>query len=326
MSDAFSVLNLLDLELPEQNDLKLTCISGKYGLGRKITHAEINRPGLALNGFFEQFAAGRLQLFGKGEQAFLKTIVHQPGWINVQKILAAEIPCCIFTHGEQPLEEFQKDADDHNCPVLVTPLSSSEFSLRALRVLSDVFAPSRTLHGVMVEVYGLGVLLTGESGVGKSETALELIERGHCLVSDDSVKIKRVSGSLLIARAPNNVLGYYIEVRGLGIINVPSLFGISAIKEEKRVALIIELETFRPEAHYERLGTHEDLVDILGVKVPKIKIPIKPGRNIAVLVETAVINQRLKAAGYNAAQYFNYEVQEWLESERIRDLYFTKKQ
>ena len=323
--DKFTVLELLDLVLTEQNDLKLMCLSGKYGLDRVIQHAEINRPGLALNGFFEEFAAGRLQVFGKGEQAFIRTILGKPEWINVRKILAAEIPCCIFTHGHIPPDDFQKDANDHNCPVLTTPLSSSEFNVRVLRVLSDVFAPSSTMHGVMVEVFGVGILLTGESGIGKSETALELIERGHRLVSDDSVRIKRVSGNLLIAKAPNDFLGYYLEVRGLGIVNVPILFGISAIKDQKRVSLIIELEMYDSKKEYERMGMNEDLVDILGVKVPKLKLPIKPGRNIAILIETAAINQRLKSSGYNSAKVFNDNLQQWIESQYARNVYFNKK-
>ncbi len=323
--DSFTVLKLLSLELSEQNDMHLSCISGKYGLGRKITHAEINRPGLALNGFFDEFAAGRLQIFGRGERAFLHSIVNTEGWINVRKILAAEIPCCIFTHGQVPPEEFLKDADEHNCPVLSTPLTSSEFSVRALRVLTEVFAPSKTMHGEMMEVFGVGTLLTGESGVGKTETALELIERGHRLVADDSVKIRRVGGNLLIASASNNFLGHYLEVRGLGIISIPSLFGIGAVKQEKKVSLIVHMEMFDPNQEYDRLGINEESVDILGVKVPKVKIPIKPGRNLAILIETAAINHHMKTFGYNAASIFNQSLQKWQESEKARNIYFSNR-
>lgn len=323
--DAFTVLKLLSLELSEQNDMMLSCISGKYGLGRRITHAEINRPGLALNGFFDEFAAGRLQIFGRGEQAFLRSIVNSDKWINVRKILAAEIPCCIFTNNQKPPQDFLVDADDHKCPVLMTPLSSSEFSVRALRILTEIFAPSKTMHGEMMEVYGIGILLTGESGVGKSETALELIERGHRLVADDSVKIRRVGGNLLIASASNNFLGHYLEVRGLGIISVPSLFGIGAVKQEKKVSLIVHIEMFDSDKEYERLGINEEMIDILDVKVPMVRLPIKPGRNLAILIETAAINYHLKTYGYNSASIFNQSLQKWQESEKARNTYFNNR-
>ncbi len=326
MINRFTVLDFLDLDLPEYNNLEMTCLAGRKGLTRNISHPELNRPGLALNGFFEEFAAGRLQIFGKGESAFLSSIRTDESWLNVQKILAAEIPCCIFTHNIKPNERFIAGADEHSCPVLMTPLNSSEFSARAIRALSDIFAPQKTLHGVMVEVFGMGILLTGESGVGKSETALELIERGHRLVCDDAVSIRRLGGNLLVGKAVNELLGYHLEVRGLGIINVAELFGVASVKEQKRVAMVIELELFDPNKEYDRLGTHEIKFDILGVEIPKLKLPVKPGRNLSILIETAAMNHRLKASGVHSARQFAQNLSAWLESENARSVYFGKKQ
>lgn len=326
MSAKFTVLSLLESDLPKYSDLSLQCIAGKYGVNRLIRNPEINRPGLALNGFFEEFAAGRLQIFGKGEQAFLASIEGTERWINVRKILAAEIPCCIFTHGRKPVEAFLRDADEHHCPVLVTPLSSSEFSVRVLRLLSEVFAPQETIHGVMLEVFGMGVLLKGDSGVGKSEAALELIERGHRLVCDDAVLVRRLGGNLLMARGVNEQLATHLEVRGLGIINVPSLFGIAAIKDQKRINLVIELEIHDPNQEYDRLGIADAKEVILGVEVPKVTIFLKPGRNAAILIETAAIQQRLKNAGYDAAKLFNREFQRQMESRNAFKVYFEEHQ
>jgi len=294
----FTVLDLLDLDLKEQNALDLRCIGGRKGLAREITTPDLNRPGLALSGFYESFAWQRLQIFGRGENAYLKMLADQGKTDVLQKLFAYPMPCCIFTHNLGPGKEFFAAAESADCPVLQTDLSSSEFSSRVIRVLSDIFAPQTTIHGVLVEVYGIGILLMGDSGVGKSETALELVERGHRLVADDVVEIRCVNGSILMGQGANKVIGHHMEIRGLGIINVTHLFGVGAIRDKKQIQLVCGLEEWDSNKVYDRIGTEEMTTEILGVRVPKLEIPVKPGRNIPIIIETAAMNERLKKMGY----------------------------
>ncbi len=220
----FTVLDLLSLDLKEQNALDLRCIGGRKGLSREITTPDLNRPGLALSGFYESHAWNRLQIFGRGENAYLRMLDEAGRTDNIKKLFEYPMPCCIFTHNLTPGKSFFDAAEAGDCPVLQTDLPSSEFSSRVIRVLSDIFAPQTTIHGVLVEVYGIGILLIGDSGVGKSETALELIERGHRLVADDVVDIRCVNGSILMGQGANKVIGHHMEIRGLGIINVTHPF------------------------------------------------------------------------------------------------------
>jgi len=322
----FSVLNLLDLDLKEHNALNLKCIAGRKGLGRPLLQADLNRPGLALSGFFDDFAFQRIQVFGRGEWAYLSRLAEQDDWDAVERIFSFQIPCCIFTNEAKPHPRFLEIAEEHKVPILQTELSSSDFSLRVIRALSNIFAPRKTIHGVLLEVSGMGVLLLGESGVGKSETALELIERGHRLVCDDAVEIRCVSGNILMGQATNTLLGHHLEVRGVGIINIGQMFGIRAIREKKQIQIVIELELWDKAKDYERLGTHGESQEILGVHLPFMKIPVKPGRNMAILVETAAMNERLKKLGIFSAQEFNQNVIKWLESENARSIYLQKNQ
>ena len=222
----FTVLDLLNLELREHNALNLRCIGGRKGLGREISLPDLNRPGLALSGFFDAFAFQRIQVFGRGEYAYLEKLEREGEIVTAERIFEFEMPCCIFTHSLAPQADFLAAAEAANCPILQTDLSSSEFVSRILRVLSDIFAPKTSIHGVLVEVYGIGILLTGDSGVGKSETALELIERGHRLVADDVVEIRCVNGNYIMGQGANKIVGHHMEIRGLGIINVTHLFGV----------------------------------------------------------------------------------------------------
>lgn len=320
----FTVLDLLDLDLKEQNALDLRCIGGRKGLSREITTPDLNRPGLALSGYYESFAWNRLQIFGRGENAYLKMLDEEGRTDNLQKLFAYPMPCCIFTHNLAPGKSFYAAAEAADCPILQTDLPSSEFSSRVIRVLSDIFAPQTTIHGVLVEVYGIGILLIGDSGVGKSETALELIERGHRLVADDVVDIRCVNGSILMGQGANKVIGHHMEIRGLGIINVTHLFGVGAIRDKKQVQLVCGLEDWDPNKVYDRIGTEELTTEILGVRVAKLEIPVKPGRNIPIIVETAAMNERLKKMGYHSAKEFNQNVLRWLESENARALYFNR--
>jgi HPr kinase/phosphorylase len=320
----FTVLDLLDLDLKEQNALNLRCLCGRKGLAREITTPDLNRPGLALSGFYESFAWNRLQIFGRGENAYLKMLEEEGRTESLQKLFTYPIPCCIFTHDIPPGKLFTAAAEAADCPVLQTDLPSSEFSSRVIRVLSDIFAPQTTVHGVLVEVYGIGILIVGDSGVGKSETALELVERGHRLVADDVVEIRCVNGAMLLGQGANKVIGHHMEIRGLGIINVTHLFGVGAIRDKKQIQLVVNLEEWDPNKVYDRLGTEELTTEILGVRVAKLEIPVKPGRNIPIIIETAAMNERLKKMGYHSAKEFNQNVLRWLESENARALYFNR--
>ena len=326
MPKSFTVLDLLDLDLKDHNALNLTCKAGRKGLSKAITQPDINRPGLALSGFFDDFNAKRLQLFGNGETAYLRMLSEKGIWDAVEEIFHKGIPCCIFTNNYLPEDRFMQLAESNQVPILLTDLNSSDFTVRLIRTLADVFAPQRTIHGVFVEVSGLGVLLSGDSGVGKSEAALELIERGHRLVCDDAVDIRCVSGNTLMGQPVNPALGHHLEVRGIGIINVAQLFGVAAIQVQKEIEMVIELEIWDPNKEYERLGTKDSTSEILGVSLPSMKIPVKPGRNIAIIIETAVMNHRLKKMGFHSAQQFNQNVIQWLESENARTVYLRKTQ
>ncbi|HDQ14987.1 MAG TPA: HPr kinase/phosphorylase [Sediminispirochaeta sp.] len=321
----FTVLDLLDLDLKEHNSLNLKCIAGRQGLVRSIQEPEINRPGLTLSGFFDQFAHERIQLFGRGEAAYLQKLEEEQNFETLEKMFSYPIPCAVFSNNFQPGESFLGIAERAECPILQTDLPSGEFVMRLMRALNDIFAPKEVIHGVLVEVYGIGVLIRGSSGVGKSETALELIERGHRLISDDTVELKRMNGNLLIGAAQNKSLGHHMEIRGLGIINISHLFGVGAIRDRKQVQLVVELEEWDSEKVYDRLGSGDSKTEMLGVHVPALVIPVKPGRNIPILIETAAMNERLKKMGYFSARDFNENVLKWLESENARNIYFNKK-
>ncbi len=323
--EKFTVLDLLDLDLKEQNDLNLVCIGGRPGLENEISVPDINRPGLALSGFFDSFGGERLQLFGRGEYAYLQKLEAENDWSTIEEFFTHAVPCCIFSHSLQPNERFIEIASEAGCPVLQSNLNSSEFAIRLFRALGNIFAPTRTIHGVLVEVFGIGVLITGDSGVGKSETALELIERGHRLITDESVELKCVSGSIVQGSSANSVAGHHMEIRGLGIINISHLFGVGAIRDKKQVQLIVDLEEWDATKVYDRLGTGDNVTEILGVKIPTVTVPVKPGRNIPILIETAAMNERLKKMGYFSAREFNQNILKWLESENARSLYFQQK-
>jgi len=321
----FTILDLLDLELSGHDTLNLKCIAGRRGLPRAITVPEINRPGLALSGFFENFSASRVQVFGRGEVAYLQKLQKEQNTENLKNFFENPIPCCIFTYNLEPTEDFRKCAEENSCPILQTDLTSSEFSNRIIRTFSNVFAPRQTLHGVLAEVYGIGILLTGHSGVGKSETALELVERGHRLVADDIVDVRCVNGNILLGRGANTMISHHMEIRGLGIINISQLYGVGAIRDQKEVQLIVELSDWDSNKAYDRLGTEQKYKELLGVKVPVIEIPVRPGRNLPIIIEAAAMNERLKNMGYNSAQDFNQNVLKWIETGEAQNTYGGKK-
>ncbi|MDR2363318.1 MAG: HPr(Ser) kinase/phosphatase [Spirochaetaceae bacterium] len=322
MAKRFTVLDLIDIDLKEHNSLNLHCIGGRKGLAREISITDINRPGLALSGFYESFASERVQLFGRGEVAYLRKLEKEGKIEPIKQMFSFPIPCCIFTHSLIPDRNFFEEAERAQCPILQTDLTTTDFQARLMRILLDIFAPERSIHGVLVEVYGLGILILGDSGVGKSETALELIKLGHRLVADDVVEIRCVSGNILIGTGANRIIGHHMEIRGLGIINITHLFGVGAIRDRKQIQLVVELETWDAKKAYDRLGIEEKYMDILGVSIPKLEIPVKPGRNIPIIIETAAMNERLKKMGYNSAKEFNRNILKWIESDQARSVYF----
>ena len=322
--EKFRVLDLLQLDLRENDALDLTCIGGRPGLIREIAVTDINRPGLELGGFYENFAFQRIQIFGRGEYAYLQKLAKEKQRKELEQLFTYPIPCCVFTHSLTPTVDFAECAEAAGCPSLQTDLSTSEFTMRILRVLSTIYAPKKTVHGVLLEVFGIGVLIQGESGVGKSESALSLIERGHRLVADDSVEIRRVSGNILMGTGAQ-VVSHHMEIRGLGIINITHLFGVGAIRDKKRIQLVVQLELWNPDKNYDRIGAEEATEDILGVHVPCVTVPIKPGRNVPVIIETAARNERLKKMGYYSAREFNRNVMNWLEGESTREIFLNEK-
>jgi HPr kinase/phosphorylase len=318
----FTVLDLIDLDLKEHNSLDLRCVGGRHGLGRDIPLQDINRPMGAIMGFYEDFAFQRIQLFGRGEMSYLNYLEKNGNWQTVKDMFAFAIPCVIFCHNLTPPKPFVALAEEAHCPVLATHLGSADFSLRLQRILSEIFAPRQSIHGVLVEVFGLGILILGESGVGKSETALELIHRGHRLVADDVVDIHCVSGNILMGAGANKIIGHHMEIRGMGIINITHMFGVRAIRDRKEIQLVVLLEEWDAQKSYDRLGTDEQYIEILEVAVPKLEIPVKPGRNIPIIIETAAMNERLKSMGYNSAKEFNRNILKWIESDAVRSVFF----
>ncbi len=321
----FTVLDLLSLDLKEHNALELRCIGGRPGLTREIRIPDLNRPGLALGGFYDKFGFDRIQIFGRGETSYLIKLAAEGKTETIEQLFTRDVPCTIFTHGQEPTDDFRRIAEGSGCPILQTELATSEFSSRLIRALSNVFAPHETIHGTLAEVFGIGVLILGDSGVGKSEAALELIERGHRLVADDAVEIRCVSGNILQGAGANKALGHHMEIRGLGIINITHLFGVGAIRDSKQIQMIVELELWDSNKTYDRIGAEEVTRDILGVRVPYLQIPVKPGRNVPIIIETAAMNERLKKMGYFSAREFNQSVLKWLESEHARNAYFQNR-
>lgn len=323
--DQFTVLDLLDLDLKEHNDLGLSCIAGRQGLLRPIPLPDLNRPGLALSGFFDNFGFERIQIIGRGEHSYLEKLAKEGVTETIEELFRREIPCCVLTHGLEPTDDFRRLSDESNTPILQTQLKTNEFVMRLIRALGNVFAAKQTIHGTLIEVFGIGVLILGDSGVGKSEAALELIERGHRLVADDAVEIRRVAGNILLGQGVNPALGHHMEIRGLGIINITHLFGVGSIRDNKQIQLICQLEVWDSKKAYDRIGAEERTWEILGVATPYLEIPVKPGRNIPIIIETATMNERLKKMGYYSAREFNQTVMRWLDSENARKAYLQKK-
>ncbi len=269
-----------------------------------IETPEVNRPGLALAGFFEVFDADRIQLIGKAEKRYLESLEPSTKRMILQRFIDAKPVAVIYTSGLEADEALLERASVHGVPVLRTATKTSPIMSALIASLNNHLAPRITRHGGLVEVYGEGLLLLGDSGVGKSETAIELVKRGHRLIADDAVEIKRVSEKTLVGSAPE-MIRHYVELRGIGIVDIRRLFGMGAIKNTERVDLVIQLENWQEGKIYDRLGMDEETIDILGISVPCITVPVRPGRNLAIILEIAAMNNRQKRMGYNTAQEFN---------------------
>lgn len=272
-----------------------------------IMQSDLNRPALQLAGFFDYFDSERVQIIGKVEYTYIQNLFASERKAVFQRLFSSHIPCLILSRNLEPLADMMEVAYEAQVPLLQTDMPTSYFSSELNRYLKSEMAPRISIHGVLVDVYGEGVFITGESGIGKSETALELIKRGHRLVADDVVEIKKIADDTLIGSSPD-IIRHFIEVRGIGIVDCKMLFGVESVKENQTIDLVIQLEDWDPEKEYERLGLSENYMNILGNDIVCHGIPIRPGRNLAIIVESAAINHRQKAMGYNAAIELNNRV------------------
>ena len=293
-------------KLVEEFDLKLLYQSTDYEKIR-VTVDDVIRPGLQLAGFFDHFEPMRLQVLGNVETSYLRKLSSEQRAIIFDHLLSYQIPALIIARDLEPLPECLEMARKHNITVLRSPETTSYIISSLITSLKASLAPRITRHGVLVEIYGEGILITGDSGIGKSETAIELVKRGHRLVADDAVEIKKISSSELTGEAPD-ILRHYIELRGIGVINVAKLFGMGAVKDSVNIDMIINIVPWHDGDVYDRLGLEQQYTEILGVKVPSITVPVTPGRNLAVIFEVAAMNNRQKRMGYNAAEEFTEQL------------------
>ena len=272
--------------------------------GNLITYTDVNRPGLQIAGFYDYFDKDRIQVLGMVEHTYLAQLSGEDRKKRMRDLMSKKIVALIFTRDLEIFPEIHDLANEFNVPVLRTPLPTSDFMGALVAYLRTELAERVSMHGVLVEVYGEGILILGESGVGKSETAVELVKRGHRLVADDAVEVKKVSSISLVGSAPE-IIRHFIEIRGVGIIDVKRIFGIGAVKDTERINMVINLEAWVDGKHYDRLGITDEYTEIMGIKIPSLLIPVKPGRNLAIIVEIAAMNNRQKRMGYNAAEELN---------------------
>ena len=273
-----------------------------------LVHPDVNRPALQLTGFFDHFDKDRVQIIGYVEQAYLDKLTPERRHEVYDALISSQIPCLLFSRGMKPEEDVLELCNHYGVPCMVSEKTTSDLMAEVIRWLNVKLAPMISIHGVLVDVFGEGVLIMGESGIGKSEAALELIKRGHRLVSDDVVEIRRVSDETIIGSAPD-ITRHFIELRGIGIIDVKTLFGVESVKDTQAIDMVIKLEEWDREKEYDRLGMEDQYTEFLGNKVVCHSIPIRPGRNLAIIVESADVNYRQKKMGYNAARELYNRVQ-----------------
>lgn len=289
-------------QVMETFDLKL--ISGEEGIGRHIPISDISRPGLEMAGYFTHYPANRVQLLGKTELSFFAMLEATERKDRMMKLCTDDTPAIIVSHDEKVPQELIDASSRRHVPVLSTKMSTTRFSSLLTNYLESQLAPTTAVHGVLVDIYGIGVLITGKSGVGKSETALELVKKGHRLVADDCVEIHQEGENTLVGHPPK-LIEHLLEIRGVGIIDIMTLFGASAVRTFKRISLVIDLELWDAEKTYDRLGLEEEKMRIIDTDLTKLTIPVRPGRNLSVIIEVAAMNYRLKRMGVNAAEEFS---------------------
>ncbi|MBD8500382.1 HPr(Ser) kinase/phosphatase [Paenibacillus arenosi] len=299
-------------ELVEQFQMEV--LAGEQGMKRLITVDDLHRPGLEIAGYFDYHPTERIQLMGKTELTFLETLSEETRLERLRRFISPELPSIIITRGLDVPTELVQICEENEVPLLRSPLASTTLLSRITGFLERKLAPTATIHGVLVDVYGVGMLITGGSGIGKSETALELVKRSHRLVADDAVEIRQTSDNQLHGTAPD-LIRHLLEIRGIGIINVMTLFGAGAVRNNKRISVVIKLETWQQDKQYDRLGLDEETTRILDTDVPLVTIPVRPGRNLAVIIEVAAMNYRLKRMGYNAALQFTNKLTEQINED-----------
>ncbi|MCM3567438.1 HPr(Ser) kinase/phosphatase [Neobacillus mesonae] len=290
----------------------LELISGEEGINRPITMSDISRPGIEMAGYFEFYPAERIQLLGMTELTFYEALSNRDKVTRMEQLCTDITPAIIITRGLDVPPELIEASERESVPVLRANMKTTRFSSRLTNFLESKLAPTTAVHGVLVDIYGIGVLITGKSGVGKSETALELVKRGHRLVADDCVEIRQEDQDTLVGTSPE-LIEHLLEIRGLGIINVMTLFGAGAVRSNKRITLVINLELWDPKKQYDRLGLDEEKMKIIDTEVTKLTVPVRPGRNLAVIIEVAAMNYRLKRMGVNAAQQFTDRLSDVIE-------------
>lgn len=294
--------DMMEITLPVKKfakDLELVnVLSGRGTI--TLNTVNVSRPGLQLAGFFDYFEPNRVQVLGNAEMQFLKKMSYEERQYTLTQFFKYQFPCIVVSREIAPMEELLKLAEKNNIPLFVSQFSTTAIINHIIMYLNKLLAPSLSMHAGLIDVYGVGILLTGKSGIGKSETALELVKRGHRLIADDSVIISRIENSL-IGTAPN-AIRYFMEIRGIGIIDVKSMYGVGAVMQEKSIELIVELENWDKQKKYDRLGNSKVYQKILDVSLPKFTIPVKPGRNLAIILEVAARHHRQREMGYDAVQ------------------------
>lgn len=300
--DLYDLINEIDLEIVYRpTDVEKIAVSG----------IEINRPGLQLTGFYQDFFPSRIQVLGEQEKEYLLSLDQKTRYERLDRLFSSSIPAFIIANNIYSFPEITELAMKHEVLVLKTELPTSRFISKIIGYLEDVLAPSTTMHGVLLEVFGMGVIITGKSGIGKSEVALELIKLGHRLVADDAVEIKKID-DMLRGTSPA-LIKHFMEIRGIGIIDVTMLYGVGAVKTWEMIDLMVELEDWDEDKEYDRLGIEEQTIDILGIQTPKVTIPVRPGRHLAMIVEVAARNTRMKQFGHNAAEELDRKLREDIE-------------
>lgn len=300
------------------SQFNLEAVSGASGFERLITTSDISRPGLEMAGYFTYYPSERVQLLGKTELSFFSGLPKADREDRMIRLCHEKTPCICISRAMEVPEELIKASEQAGIPVLKSGITTTQLISKLTNYLESRLAPSTSMHGVLVDIYGVGILITGASGIGKSETALELVKRGHRLVADDNVEIRQTEENILIGHPPE-IIRHLLEIRGVGIINVMTLFGAGAVRNFKKIAMVCRLENWNPSKQYERLGLDEEKLKVIDTYLPQITIPVRPGRNLAVIIEVAAMNFRLKRMGYNAAESFDARLKETILNEETEE-------